>query len=577
MKKLCLIFMLLGAPIWVTTSYSANQLSSLYTHLAFGLIWVEAINETPFWYSTWAYVIYVVLLLALLVSGYFYLLRKERQKIHLLQKDMESDKNKQINDMKLRFLTNFGHELNIPLSLIISPLELLVKEYESDTALVNKLKIMQRNAIRLQNQVNQLLDLNKSDVNKLHLNMMESDVIAFINSICSSFTLLSEKEKIAFTFSSGIPSLQMSFDKDKLGKVMMNLLSNAFKFTDADGKVNVSMNLIHEKGLPDLLEIKVSDTGIGIKDEDKEKIFERFYQVDRSEVKTSGSGVGLSFVRDYVTLHGGTVKVSDNSPVGSVFVIQLPLQTPKSRPLEEKDEDEVVVVRTQKGNIPQSANSVITIEKILEQKKDEEIVGNENINTVSTIKAQKATVIQLTEEEEDQIITRVIPADELPEIVTTVEQEGIKDNRLSTVTPKISNKYKSDVRITENKRPISHFEEDESEGTITMMDEKLVETATKYVEANISRSDFSVEELSKKLGISRVYLYKKLLAVTGKTPVEFIRSIRLRHAALLLRETHQNVSDVANLVGINNPKYFSRYFRDEFGVLPSVYQEQHGN
>lgn len=526
--------------------------------------------------STWVYVVCAVLVLVLLIAVHLTILRNERKKLIRLQEEKEAENSKDMDEMKIRFLANFGHELHIPLSLIISPLELLIKEYGEDKELVSKLEVIQRNADRLQNQVNQLLDLNKNDMNRLHLNMAESDVVGFVNNVCSSFTLLSEREKIAFSFSSGVPSLKMSFDKDKLGKAIMNILSNAFKFTDEGGKVDVKVDLIREKGLPDVLEIKVSDTGVGIQDADKEKVFERFYQVHRPGVKSTGSGVGLSFVHDFVTMHGGTVKVTDNLPSGSIFIVHLPMKRPKTKPVEEKEEDEVVVVRAQKGVKPQVAEAPVpaeTAEPVKEapapEVKPAEAVLDENIDTVTTIKAHKATVIQLTEDEEDKIVTRVIPEEELPEVVTMVEESGKNDHFSKTAKPERKN--------GKSEKAYPGAKAEESDEAVAIQDEQLVEAAASYVDANISRSDLSVEELSNELGISRVHLYKKMVAITGKTPVEFIRSIRLKHAALLLRETQRNVADVAVQVGISNPKYFSRYFKEEYGVLPSVYQSQQQN
>lgn len=193
-------------------------------------------------------------------------------------------------------------------------------------------------------------------------------------------------------------------------------------------------------------------------------------------------------------------------------------------------------------------NHIITIEGLEEDIRRlanggiEEVAEEKNMDVVSTIAPQRATVIQLTEGENDEVITHIIPPEELPEVVTTVSH--------------------------------SHIDPEPSEIAITSMDEKLIDHAVKYVEDNISRSDLSVEELSRELGMSRVHLYKKLLAITGKTPIEFIRIIRLKRAAQLLRESQQNVSEIAYQVGFNNPKYFSKYFREEFGVLPSVYQDK---
>lgn len=200
------------------------------------------------------------------------------------------------------------------------------------------------------------------------------------------------------------------------------------------------------------------------------------------------------------------------------------------------EEDEVVEIKT--------------IESVLEEKKE--------IDTVSTIKTQRTRVIQLIEDENsDEYTTYIVPEDELPEVIITAGSKKVD----GIIPPAIS-------EMIGTKKAVSHSGNDES------VDEKLLGAAMKYVESNISRSDLSVEELSRELGMSRVNLYKRLVAMTGKTPIEFIRVIRLKHAAKLLRETRMNISEVAYQVGFNNPKYFTKYFKEEFGMLPSVYQEK---
>lgn len=721
---------------WLTTTYGKVT----YTNLASGtyVLKVKAINSDgysgdeeatlkivihpPFWLSIWAYIIYGLLVVAALILARHLVLRGERNKFKMQQMKQEAEKNQEITDMKLKFFTNISHELRTPLTLIISPLETLMKEYQSDDVLVDKLNMVQRNATRLLNLVNQLLDFRKSDVSGHHLSLSDGDIISYINNICTSFTSLSEKKDVHLTFYSAVPSLNMSFDEDKIGKVMMNLLSNAFKFTHDGGRVDVAVDLIKDQVNQEILEIKVADTGIGISEEDKERIFERFYQVDNPGIDISGSGVGLNIVRDFVTLHGGTVRVMDNAPTGCVFVVHIPVKRSGSKLEETEPEKESMVENSPvvfstleqpelhmepepEEEPEEEKNHIITIEGLEEEIRrmeaggDPEALDEEpNLEAVTAIGPQRATVIQLIEGEDNQIITHVIPPTELPEVETSVskgkksvmpislaakdliggkkpavsvndkhplvlvvddnddfltfmydslsknyqvklaangreawelipelmpdiivsdvmmpEMDGnelcrlVKGDKRTAGIPFIlltarqSNEYKlegltlgADDYITKPfnmdilglrirklldlkaARNRSRIDPEPSEITITSMDEKLIDHAVKYVEDNISRSDLSVEELSHELGMSRVHLYKKLLAITGKTPIEFIRVIRLKRAAQLLRESQQNVSEIAYQVGFNNPKYFSKYFKEEFGMLPSAYQDREG-
>lgn len=411
-------------------------------------------------------------------------------------------------------------------------------------------------------------------------------------------------------------------DEDKIGKVVMNLLSNAFKFTPDGGRVDVSLELL--KGATETLEIKVSDTGVGISDVDKERIFERFYQTEcKGEVSsTTGSGIGLSLVRDYVTLHGGVVRVFDNVGTGSVFVVDIPVKhsvvnvvTPLSEEAAEEEAAVLALGSEEKSGTEEQSETEAPDEN--EKKKPLALIVDDNEDFVSFMRYTLSLYFRIESAGNGKIAWQMIP-ELMPDIIVCdvmmPEMDGNElcrwvkaDKRTSnipfvllTAKQSVENKvegltigaddyvtkpFNMEVLILRMRKLIdlssknklrTRIDPEPSEIVITSMDEKLIENAIKYVETHIARPDLSVEELSHELGMSRVHLYKKLLQITGKTPIEFIRIIRLKRAAQLLRESQQNVSEVAYQVGFNNPKYFSKYFKDEFGVLPSVYQEKEG-
>lgn len=350
--------------------------------------------------------------------------------------------------------------------------------------------------------------------------------------------------------------------------------------------------------------IKVSDTGVGIRDEDKERVFERFYQVEQEEPghQSTGSGIGLSLVRDFVALHEGTVHVVDNVGSGSVFQIELPVkhvpgmeeeplpgdlphdmeeghESEKEKPLALVVDDNEDLVAFMKDSlslyfrIQSASNGREAWQKVPELMPDiivsdvmmPEMDGNELCRRVKTDKrTSDIPMILLTARQavEDKLEGLTIGADDYVTKPFNVEILILRMRKL--------------IDLSKRRKTKSLIDPEPSEIAITSLDEKLVENAIKYVEANIARCDLSVEELSRGLGMSRVHLYKKLLQITGKTPIEFIRVIRLKRAAQMLRESQQNVSEIAYQLGFNNPKYFSKYFKDEFGVLPSVYQEREG-
>lgn len=611
---------------WLTLPLGVHNVT--FTNLAPGkyVLRVKAINSDgyvgikeatlgivvnpPFWMSWWAYLLYAVGLVIVLFLARYRMLKREREKFHLQQIENEVAKNEEINNMKFRFFTNVSHELRTPLTLIISPLEGMLKE-TTDELQSTRLQLMYRNAQRLLHLVNQLLDFRKGEMSTHQLSLSEGDIISYVHSVCNSFLLMADKKHIQFSFFSGIDTFSMAFDADKVGKIVMNLLSNAFKFTPEGGRVTVMIE--HVAGTPDILEIKIADTGIGISDVDKEHIFERFYQAGHKGVEeTTGNGIGLSLVRDFVTLHEGEVKVFDNIGMGSVFVIQFPVkhvetqvQLPEETGMPAGDEEDKEMKEEAREEMERKNFPLLLI---VDDNEDFRIFMRYSLELQYRVKLAvngKEAWEMMQEELPDLVISdvmmpqmdgnelcRLIKQDKrtahIPVILLTARQnteaklEGLQTGADDYVTKPFNVtilvlRIRKLIELSRYHRVTQGMiDPAPSEIVITSLDEKLIEKAIKYVEDNMSRTELSVEELSRELGMSRVHLYKKLLQITGKTPIEFIRVIRLKRAAQLLRESQLHVSEVAFEVGFNNPKYFSRYFKDEFGVLPSVYQEKEG-
>ena len=607
---------------WLTLPLGVHNVT--FTNLAPGkyVLRVKAINSDgyvgikeatlgivvnpPFWMSWWAYLLYAVGLVIVLFLARYRMLKREREKFHLQQIENEVAKNEEINNMKFRFFTNVSHELRTPLTLIISPLEGMLKE-TTDELQSTRLQLMYRNAQRLLHLVNQLLDFRKGEMSTHQLSLSEGDIISYVHSVCNSFLLMADKKHIQFSFFSGIDTFSMAFDADKVGKIVMNLLSNAFKFTPEGGRVTVMIE--HVAGTPDMLEIKIADTGIGISDVDKEHIFERFYQADHKGVEeTTGNGIGLSLVRDFVTLHEGEVKVFDNIGTGSVFVIQFPVkhvETQVQLPPETgisigEEEDKEIKEETERKDFPlllivddnEDFRIFMRYSLELQYRVKLAVNGNEAWEMMQEELPDLVISDVMMPQMDGNELCRLIKQDKrtahIPVILLTARQnteaklEGLQTGADDYVTKPFNMtilvlRIRKLIELSRYHRVTQGMiDPAPSEIVITSLDEKLIEKAIKYVEDNMSRTELSVEELSRELGMSRVHLYKKLLQITGKTPIEFIRVIRLKRAAQLLRESQLHVSEVAFEVGFNNPKYFSRYFKDEFGVLPSVYQEKEG-
>jgi signal transduction histidine kinase/DNA-binding response OmpR family regulator len=596
---------------WVKCAPGMHQ--ATYTNLPYGeyQLEVKAINNDgtesesvssltivvhpPFWLTIWAKIIYVILAIAVIFLIFRAIKRREQKKYQEQQKEESIKQQEELTQMKFRFFTNISHELRTPLTLILSPLQALLKDITDDKQ-HHRLELIHGNANRLLYLVNQLLDFRKNEIAGLKYRPEEGDVVAYVKNLCDSFDGFLEGKNVQLTFFSSSDSLKMSYDPDKLGKIVLNLLSNAFKFTPDGGRVDVALTRS-----ADNLVIKVADTGIGIDDKDKPLIFERFYQTDTS--KSGGSGIGLSLVSEYVKLHSGTAKVVDNIGGGSVFIITIPIrhvELASGKKVEPVAEEVDIQVETQ-------ADDNRPLALIVDDNADlltflsEEISSHCNVMTATNGREALELI--------DQRIPDIIVTDLMMPVMDGIELcRQLKSDKKYASIPIIVLSAKHDdhakvegltigaddyitkpfncdvlmLRINKllelSRKGVqrSLIDPEPTPIKVTSLDEKLIESAVKYVEENMERADLSVEELSRHLGMSRVHLYKRMRQVTGKTPIEFIRVLRLKRAAQLLRESQLNVSEIAYQVGFNNPKYFSTYFKEEFGVLPSVYQEKEG-
>lgn len=556
----------------------------------------------PWWQTPWAYVVYILIVVGAAFMWRKQMQRKEHHKFRLRQMEAEVNRRLEVDQMKLKFFTNVSHELRTPLSLIISPLENLMHQ-TTDDELNRKLGVIHRNAHKLLELVNQLLDFRKADMGGMQLNLSEGDIVAFVCHVAENFKSVDDRE-MNYTVETGMGQLIMTFDTDKIGKVVNNLLSNAFKYTGDGGSIKLWVGKSDDGSKA---VIRVSDTGYGIPNKYKESVFERFFQVPRSETLQGGSGIGLHLVREYVQLHGGEVTLEDNKDgVGSVFTVSLPLSEVHAEPEEsvEPEAAEAEEMQAEEEAAMQNGRKVIMV---VDDNADFRQLLTETLSDDYDIREArngKVALQAILTEVPDLIITDVM----MPEMDGTELCRAVKsDVRVSHIplimlTAKAADEHAieglnagADEYITKPFNPqilrlkvqklidmsrhrqevfSKQIDPTPSEITITPLDEQLLNKAIKYCEDNMASSELSVEELSRSLGMSRVHLYKKLMTITGRSPIEFIRVIRLKRAAQMLHDKQKNIADVAYAVGFNNPKYFSRYFKDEFGVLPSVYQSQ---
>jgi DNA-binding response OmpR family regulator/anti-sigma regulatory factor (Ser/Thr protein kinase) len=439
--------------------------------------------------------------------------------------------------------------------------------------------------------------------------------VQFVKDITWSFSDISEKKHVSLTFQSEATLLQTFFDPDKLEKILFNLLSNAFKFTPEGGEVKVSVEVpVHEEAGDDngWLEIRVRDTGIGIPADKHERVFDRFFQHEiPGTLVNQGSGIGLAITREFVKMHGGTLSVESTPGEGSCFTVRLPLRmlagyipvTP-SLPAAVRTVPETIPDREAPEHVHAESSRKKPSLLLVEDNEDFRFYLKDNLKEFYQIAEagngregwQQASVLlpdlivsDIMMPEMDGIeLCRKIKNDRrtshIPVILLTAraadEQkwEGYETGASDYVT-KPFNFEILQARIRNllvqqeafRKAFGKKMEVAPGDIQITSLDEKLIKQAIQVVEKNMANADFSVEELSRELGMSRVHLYKKLLSLTGKSPIEFIRTVRLKRAAQLLEKSQLTVSEIAYQVGFNNPKYFTKYFKEEFQVLPSLY------
>ncbi|WP_367914482.1 two-component regulator propeller domain-containing protein [Leadbetterella sp. DM7] len=575
----------------VITSTDGEQWSEPVTLL-------KIVIRPPFWLTGWAYAFYLLCIGGVLLAVRLMERRRQYTRFVLQQEREEARRLKELDQLKTRFFTNVSHEFRTPVSLIISPIEKLARE-EKDAARKMHLDLVHRNARRLLNLVNQLLDFRKIDTRSLQLQNTEGDIMAQIDDHARSFRDMAESKEIEYFIDISAKGVRCYFDQDKLERIVFNLLSNAFKFTPVGGKVSLTAALEKDGTDAYRLKLEVEDTGIGITEESRSRIFERYYQDDiLQSLLNQGSGIGLSITREYIHLMGGTIEVNSEVDAGSRFAVSLPVHgngpatagnspvfpvkpevksgiTGKRVLVVEDNEDfrfYILDNLREHYQVEEARNFTEGWEKTLAFHpdivvSDVNMPGNTGIELCRKLKSDARTmhipVILLTALTADNYQLEGTEAGAADYIVKPFNVELLLSKIKSHIRQKTSfeKTYKKQLVV------------EPAETELESLDEKFMRKTLEVVEKNISNTLFSVEMLADEMNVSRVGLYKKVFSLTGYSPSEFIRNIRLKRAARLLEETGMTVAEVAYEAGFNNPKTFSKYFRDIFGKLPSDYRK----
>ncbi|HTM93033.1 MAG TPA: two-component regulator propeller domain-containing protein, partial [Flavisolibacter sp.] len=560
----------------------------------------------PFWRTPVAYLLYALVLVISLLIARKITVERTRMRFEVEHQRKEAERVQALDAMKTKFFTNVSHEFRTPLTLILSPLEKIIGQTPNEEQ-KQQLNLVQRNAKRLLNLVNQLLDFRKIEVQEMKLHPAIGDIVAFSQDICHSFMDIADKKNIRFAFSPNIDHLEIYFDKDKLEKILFNLLSNAFKYTHNGGDVQVVMTYSQSTNNEGdgTLAIEVKDTGIGIPSDQQQKIFERFFQTDVPEsMVNQGTGIGLAITKEFVKLHNGVITVKSEPEKGTCFTVLLPAKKfydPSIRPvgntLPAEEGEPIIFEESQKSGKKKTILIVEDNEDLRFYLKDnlkrqyqveEAANGKEGwektklLNPdliVSDIMMPLMDGVEMARKIKNEMLTAHIPIILLSAMGSEEKQlEGLnvgvndyitKPFTFEILASKIRNLVAQQKLL--QKKFQTQIEVNPSEVTVTPVDEKFLKQALEIVEKHIDEPEFSVEDFSREMFMNRVTLYRKILSITGKTPLEFIRSIRLKRAAQLLEKSGMTIAEIAYEVGFNNPKNFSKFFKEEFHVTPSQY------
>ncbi len=551
----------------------------------------------PFWKSNIAYLLYGLIIFSLLffAGRIIYTRQHEKQKKRL--EDFRLEKEKEMVDSKFRFFTNVAHEIRTPVSLIKAPLECILNTGGCSPETKENLEVISRNSDRLLELINQLLDFRKIEEDRYHLHFKKTNINQLLDNACFHFKTTARQQKIDFRLVLPESTVSANIDREAITKVISNLLSNAIKFSR-----NFIIVSLMEKKEENLVEIWVEDDGPGIPEEQKEKIFEPFFQLEResSDVKNGGTGIGLTLSRQLAERHNGKIFLDGVYRDGCRFVFQIPSN------LEAKGEEGI-------PEILSGDNTIITVPEVSDHQVDHMniliVEDNEELRTfleknlkgdyhvylastgIDALMVLKGCSIDLIisdivmPEMDGLELAKNVKQDEqfshIPVILLSARTniqtkiEGLEFGADSYIEKPFSMSFlKAQINsLLENrKRLLERFLKSPfvSYGTIASnkKDERFLERLNEEIEKTISDVEFSIEKLALSLSMSRSNLQRKIKGISGMAPNDYIRVYRLKKAARLLMQGEYRINEICYLVGFNTPSYFSKCFQKQFGQLP---------
>jgi len=589
-------------------------------------VWNEAgtsisiVIAPPWWKTLWAYLLYAIMALSLVYVAWKMQMKRIRMIHEYEMSRFEAEKLHEVDEMKSRFFENISHEFRTPLTLILGPVKQIIETTDRESVR-NDLRVVHKNANRLLGLVNQLLDISKLESGSMKLRAVLQDFIPLLKALALSFASYAERKRITLTFNSTDDEILTYIDREKIEKIITNILSNAFKFTPEGGRIDVGVTKDE-----DCVNVRISDTGIGIPVDKILKIFDRFYQVDGSHTREQeGTGIGLSLTKELVELHKGHIGVESEEGKGSTFIVRIPLGKEHLKPEEicepEPEEERTHPARGQASFMSeetaqqgQATTAKPDIGVITQKEKPLLLIVEDNADVRHYIHnnvKKEYRILEAIDGEDgwqksienmpDVIVSDVmmprmdgfalcekLKKDErtshIPVILLTAKassqdkiegyQTGADDYIMKPFEPeevnaRIGNLLEQRKRIHEHFRKHGLFEIEGEK--ITPVDQKFLQNTVAAITEQMSEAGFGVETLAAKMAVSPSVLLKKVEALVGEPPIELIKRTRLNKAAQLIESKFGNISEIALEVGFSNPSYFAECFKKQFGCTPSHY------
>ncbi|MEW6511068.1 MAG: two-component regulator propeller domain-containing protein [Bacteroidota bacterium] len=580
-------------------------------------LWNEAgtslriVITPPWWRTAWAYGLYGVILMSALYGVHRTRLNRQRLRHQLQIEQLEAQKLKEVDQVKSRFFSNVSHEFRTPLTLIIGPAEKL-RASLSDPRSLEDANLIYRNAKKLHGLINQLLDFARVEAGSMKLAVSSGDIVVFVNRAVQSYQSWAERKRIGLTFECDQDFFRGFFDRDKVEKILNNLVSNALKFTQEGGRVTVSLSNLQSGGHRPA-ELAVCDTGIGISAEHLPHIFDRFYRIDESH-KTEGTGIGLALTRELVELHHGTISVKSETAKGSEFIVRIPLHR------EAYSDDEIAESRVgtetegELGRFVSAAESVPSLPAELPCPGERPIilVVEDNADVRAYVRGYLEAEYAVLEAEDgakglaksietipDLVVSDVMmPAMDGYELCRALKQDertshipvilltarAATESKIEGLATGADDYLTKPFEAPELLARISNLIEGRrllrekwsktvalrpGEVAVTSLDDPFLRRVMASVQTNMGKASYGVDELAHDACLSRSQLHRKLVALTNLPPAEFTRRMRLLRARDMLDKNAGTVAEVAEYVGFSDASYFAHAFQKEFGVLPS--------